>query len=166
MGAVGKGDGAGLGEQSDLGDLAPFEALGQSRAGQHADFGGGARAAQDEIDHGGIVDRWIGVRAGDERRHAARRGGGAGAGDGLAVLGAGLADEDAHVDETGREDVALAVDDPGFGGGGFARHALAERHDLAVDDERAAARLAHLGGIDEPGVEKSDGARLGHGRLD
>ncbi len=82
------------------------------------------------------------------------------------MLGAGLADEGAHVDEPRRDDVACAIDEPRVGGDGLARHALAERRDAAVDDERAAARFAHLGGIDQPGVEKGDGARLGHGRLD
>ena len=63
---VGKSDRAGFGEQADLGDLAPLEALGQRGGGQHAHLGGVARAAQDEIDHRGIVDRRLGVRARDE----------------------------------------------------------------------------------------------------
>ena len=71
-----------------------------------------ARAPQDEVDHRGVVDRRIGVGPRDERRHAARRRGGAGAGDRLAMLGAGLADEGAHVDKARRDDVAAAVDDP------------------------------------------------------
>ena len=70
-----------------------------------------ARAAKDEVDHGGIVHRRVGVGPGDERRHAARRGRGAEAGDRLAMLGARLADEGAHVDEARRDDVAGAVDD-------------------------------------------------------
>ena len=35
----------------------------------------------------------------------------AGGGDGLAMLGPGLADESAHVDEAGRDDIAGAIDD-------------------------------------------------------
>ena len=66
-------------------------------------------------------------------RHAARGGGGAGAGDGLAMLGAGLADESAHVDEAGRDDVARAVDDPRLGRQLIARDRGADAGDDAVD---------------------------------
>ena len=54
--AVGKCDRAGLGEQPDLGDLAPLEALGESCARQDAHLGGVARAAQDEVDDRRLVD--------------------------------------------------------------------------------------------------------------
>ena len=160
---VGKGDGAGFGEQADLGDLAPLEPLGQRRGRQHAHLGGGARAAQDEIDHGGIVDRRIGVGPRDQRRHAARRRGGAGAGDRLAMLGAGLADEGAHVDQPGRDDVAAAIDDPRFGAErprasppGRARRCRRRRR-----ARRRAIPRWRSGSI-RPGVEKGDGAGLGH----
>ena len=106
MRAVGEGDRARLGEQTDLGDLASLEALGQRRGRKDADLGVVARAAQDEVDDRRIVDRRIGVGAHDEARHAAGGGGGAGAGDRLAMLGARLADEGAHVDEARRDDVA------------------------------------------------------------
>ena len=115
MGPVAEGDRARFREQADFGDLLAFEPLGQGRGGVDADLGVVARAAQDEVDHGGVVDRRIGVGTRDKRGHAARGGGGAGAGDGLAMLGPGLADESAHVDEARRNDVARAVDDPRLG---------------------------------------------------
>ena len=111
MGPVAEGDRAGFREQANFGDLLAFEPLGQGRRGVDADLGGVARPAQDEVDHRGVVDRRIGVGTGDQRGHAPRGGGGAGAGDGLAMLGPGLANESAHVDEARRNDVAPAVDD-------------------------------------------------------
>ena len=160
--AIGESDSAGLGEQADLGDLAPLETLGQRRGRQHPHLGGGAGAPQDEIDHRGIVDRRIGVGPRDQRRHAARRRGGAGGGDGLAMLGARLADEGAHVDQAGGDDVAAAFDDPRFGRNRVARHRGAERGDLAVDNERAAAQFLEAVRINQPGVEKGDRAGLRH----
>ena len=160
--AVGEGDGAGLGEQADLGDLAPLEPLGQRRGRQHPHLGGGAGAAQDEIDHRGIVDRRIGVGPRHQRRHPARRRGGAGGGDGLAMLRARLADEGAHVDQAGGDDVAAAFDDLRFGRNRVAPHRGTERGDLAVDDQRAAARFLEAVRINQPGVEKGDRAGLRH----
>ena len=65
-----------------------------------------AGAAGDEIDQRDVVDHRIGVGHHDDRGDAAGRRRLAGRGDGLAVLGAGLADEDAHVDQAGRDDRA------------------------------------------------------------
>ena len=105
----------------------------------------------------------VGVRAHDEAGHAARRGGGAGAGDRLAMLGARLADEAAHVDQARRDDVARAIDDAGLGGNLFARDRGADPGDQPVDDDQPAPRLGLALGIDEPGVEESDGLGRRHG---
>ena len=56
-----------------------------------------------------------GVGPRQNRRHAARRRRRAGGGDRLAMLGARLADEGAHVDEARRDDVARAIDDARLG---------------------------------------------------
>ena len=93
MRAIAEGDRACFGEQADFSDLPAGEPLGQCRGGEDANLGVVAGAAQDEVDHRGIVDRRVGVGAGDKRGHAARGGGGAGAGNGLAMLGAGLAEK-------------------------------------------------------------------------
>ena len=99
MSPIAEGDRARFREQADFGDLLAFEPLGQGGGGVDADLGVVARAAQDEVDHRGVVDRRIGVWARDKRGHAPGGGGGAGAGDGLAMLGSGLADERPHIDE-------------------------------------------------------------------
>ena len=110
--AIGKGDRAGLAEQADFRDLAALQALGQRGAGKDANLGGVAGAAQNEVDDRRLVDRRTGVGPRENGRHAARRRGRAGGGDRLAMFGAGFADECAHVDEAGRDDVARAIDDP------------------------------------------------------
>ena len=133
MRAVAEGDRARFGEQADFGDLLAAEPLGQSGGGMDANLGVVARAAQDEVDHRRVVDRRIGVWAGDKRGHAARGSGGAGAGDGLAMLGPGFADESAHVDEAGRDDVAPAIDDSRLGRQLVARDRRADAGDDAVD---------------------------------
>jgi hypothetical protein len=74
---------------------------------------GVARAAHDEVDGRGIVDRGIGLGLADNRGDAARRRRLARGRQRLAVLGAGLADEGAHVDQAGRHDAAVAFDDLG-----------------------------------------------------
>ncbi len=109
--AVAERDRAGLLEQAQLGDLPALAASGQRRHRRNAHAAGVARAAQNEIDDGGIVDGRQRRRGRDERRHAARRGGESCAGDGFAMLGARLADEGLHVDEARRDDVAGAVDE-------------------------------------------------------
>ena len=160
---VAEGDGAGLREEPDLRDLVAHEALGQRGRGEDANLRVVARAAQDEVDHGGIVDGRIGVRAHDEAGDAARRGGGAGARDRLAMLGARLADEAAHVDKARRDDVAGAIDDAGLGGNGIARDGGADPGDEPVDRDEPAPRLGLTLRVDEPGVEESDGLGRRHG---
>ena len=124
-----------------------------------AHLGGVARPAQDEVDHRGVVDRRIGVGPGDQRSHAPRGRGGAGAGDGLAMLGPGLADEGAHIDEARRNDVASAIDDPRVGRQLVPRDLGSNARDDALDDDEPAARLDLLDGIDEARVEEGDRPR-------
>ena len=156
MGPIAEGDRAGFRKQADLGDLLAFEPLGQGRSGMDADLGGVARPAQDEVDHCGVVDRRIGVGTRDQRGHAPCGGGGAGAGDRLAMLGPGLANERAHVDEARRNDVAPAVDDPRLGRQLVARDLGPDAGDDSIDDDEPAARLGLLNGIDETRVDEGD----------
>ena len=62
--AVGEGDRARRLEQADLGHLLAAQALGQRRHRLHVHDRGVARAAQDEVDDGGVVDRRARCRAG------------------------------------------------------------------------------------------------------
>ena len=156
MGPIGKGDRAGFRGQADFGDLLAFEPLGQSRRRVDADLGGVARAPQDEVDHRGVADWRIGIGTGDQRGHAPRGGGGAGAGDGLAMLGARFANESAHVDEARRKDVAAAVDDRRLSRQLVPRDLRTDAGDDAIDDDEPAARLGRLNGIDKTRVEESD----------
>ncbi len=111
LGAVGEGDRPRSLEQTDLGHLFAAQPLGQRRHGMHVHDRGVARAAQDEIDDRGIVDRRRGVGLRDDGGDAAGGCRLARRGDGLAIFPAGLADEGAHVDEAGCDHLALAVDD-------------------------------------------------------
>ena len=79
----------------------------------------------------------------------------------LAVAGAGLADEGAHVDEAGRDQLAAAVDHVGafrHAGGADALFGLA---DDAVGDQQVAGEIEIARRIDDPGVGKQDRAAVG-----
>ncbi len=56
------------------------------------------------------------------------------------MLGARLADEGAHVDQAGRDQVAAAIDDLGVGRQIGRGDAAAKIADQAVDDQDAAAK--------------------------
>ena len=70
---------------------------------------------------------------------------------------AGLADKSLHVDQTGRDDIARAIDDTCIGGNGLRRHIAPRSDDIAVAHENAAARLRPARGIDEPRVDERYG---------
>ena len=153
---VAEGDRARFREQADFGDLLAFEPLGQGRGGVDADLGVVARAAQDEVDHRGVVDRRIGVGTGDQRGHAARGGGGAGAGDGLAMLGPGSPTK-ARMSTRPGETTSPPQSTIRASAGNWSRVTFgADAGDDAVDDDEPAARLGLLNGIDETRVDESD----------
>ncbi len=81
------------------------------------DEGGVARAPQDEIDQRHVVDHRVGIGHADDGGDAAGGGGPARRGQRLAMLVAGLAGKDHHVDEAGRKHAAAAVDDLGIADG-------------------------------------------------
>ncbi len=140
-------------------------ALGERRHRQYAHPAGVAGAAQHEIDDRRIVDRRRGAGRGDDGGDAAGRGRSRGGGDGLAMLGSGLADEGLHVDEAGREHIAGAIDDSRALRRAVGRHAGAEIGDLSIEDEKAAACLHAGGGVDEAGVDEKERRMRRHGRL-
>ena len=78
----------------------------------------------------------------------------------LAAFGAGLADEGAHVDQAGRDDLAAAVDDLGaFRHAGRADAALGLA-DHAVGDQEIAGEIEVARRIDDPRVGEQDRAEL------
>ncbi len=96
---IGKAERAVRREEAHLGQIAPGNRLG--RRGISVDLGEFDLAcpAGEELDHRDVVYRRVGVRQGDHRRAPA---GGSGSPSGLYrfhVLGTGLAQLDAHVDE-------------------------------------------------------------------
>ena len=165
MRAVGEGDGAGFLQQADLGDLAAFEPFGDGRRRQHPHARGVAGATLEEVDDRRFVDGRIGVGRRHDRRHAAGGGRRARRRDRLAMLGAGLADEDTHVDEARGDDVARTIDDAGVGRNIGTGDRRAEIADDPVLDQHAARRLRSGGGIDEARVEEGNGAIVAHGTV-
>ena len=150
----------GLAEQTDLGHLLAEEALGHGGHGVHMDERGIAGAPQDEIDQRDVVDHGIGIGHADDGGDAAGGGGTARRGQRLAVLVAGLAGKDHHVDEAGREHVAAAIDDLGIADGAR-RDVRPEIGNEAVSDQHAAVLIEAGGGIDQPCIDKSDGRERG-----
>lgn len=150
---VADGHGAGAEHEADLGELFAGAALGDGADGVDL-AGGGAGLAADEFDLGVGVEGGGGVgHAGDGREAAGDRGGTAGL-DGFALLLAGLAEVDVHVDEAGGEDFVGGVDGVvGFGAGEVG----ADGGDAAVFDGEVGAFVAVGGGVDEAGVGDEDG---------
>ena len=152
--AVREGDRAGLAQEPDLGHLAAREPLGQGRRRAHVDDRRVAGAAQHEVDDGrdrratGLVSGMDTIVVTPPAAAAALA-----LLQGLAVLGAGLADEGAHVDEAGREDLARAVDHLGVGGVGRCGPTSAIE---SVAHQHGAALLAAGGGIDEARVREEE----------
>ena len=108
--AIGEGDGAGFAEQANLGHALALERVGEGGHRRDADLCSGGSAALDEIHQRGLIDHRIGVGHGDDGGDAARRCRFAGGSKRLAMLAAGFARKDAHVDQARREDETFAVD--------------------------------------------------------
>ena len=158
---IGEGDGAGGAQQADLGHLLPAQTLGERRHRMDVHDGGVAGATQHEVDDRRVVDDRRGFRLTHDRGHAAGGGGAARRSQRLAVLGPGLADEGAHVDETRRNDPAAAVD-----GLGSLRHprgadAAPRVPDHAVGDQHVSRFVEIARRIDDARVGEQDRARIG-----
>ena len=78
----------------------------------------------------------------------------------LAIFGAGLADEGAHVDEAGRDEPAVAIDD--LGAFRHARRADAALcvADHAVGNQQVAGEIEIARRIDDPGIGEQDRAAV------
>ncbi len=160
-GAVREGDGAGGLEQADLGHFLAFEPLGEGCHRLHMHDRGVACAAQDEVDDRRIVDGGGGVGLAHDGGDAAGRGGLARRRNGLAVFGAGFADEGPHVDQAGRHQAALAVDDLGaFRHAGRADAALGLA-DHAIGDQQVAVDLEIARRVEDVGIGQQD-RPIGH----
>ena len=139
--AVTEGHGTRLEQQADLGDFRAVETHRQGRGGQHPHAAGIARAAQQEIDDCWLINWRRGVGAGEDRRDAARRCRRCRCRDRLAMFGAGLADENPHVDKPRRHAIAAAIDDAGMRRQIGGHDGGANIADQAIDDKNAAVRL-------------------------
>jgi hypothetical protein len=158
---VGHVDAAGLAHQADLGHLLALQPLGRRAGAQDAGRVDVARAAQDEVDHAGVVDGRIGVGLDDEAGHPAGRRGPGGAGQGFLGLGPGLAGLDPQVDQAGGQHGAVAVDDADVLGQLGELAALGDVGDHALGDDDAAGTVVAALGIDQAGVDQGEGREWG-----
>ena len=149
-------------EQADLGQLLAVQPLVIARIGIDLAQLHLAGAAGDELDHGRLVDRRVGIgqdrHAGDA---AGRRRGGA-AVDALLVLGAGLAELDPHVDQAGRQAQTLASITSAPPGASAAvtagpSSAIRAAHDQHPPRAIEAGRRVEQPGIDDAGPAGSAG---------
>ncbi len=95
--------------QADLGHLGAVQTLGGCAGGIDVHQADVARAAQDEVDHRGIIDGRVGVRLDHDGGHPAGRRRPRRRLQRLLGLGAGLAGLDPDVDQTGRQHRAPAI---------------------------------------------------------
>ena len=121
---------------------------------------GCARAAQHEVDDRRIVDHRIGVGLAHDGGDATRGRGLARARKRLAILRPRLADEGAHVDEAGRDNEAVAIDDLGALGHAGRVDAALGLADHAVGDQQVAGKIEIARRIDDPGVCEKDRAAV------
>ena len=155
--AVGKGNRTRRLEQADLGQLPAFQTLGDGGVGVDLALLHLPRPAGQELDHCRVVDRRVGV---GQDRHAGDPAGGRGrhaAVDPLLVLGAGLAELHAHVDQARRQAQALGVDHLGTAGRQRHRHARADLGDPAADDQHAPSPVEPGCGVEQARVDDHDG---------
>ena len=147
---VGEAERAIGGEQAHLGQLAAFEAFG--RRGIGVDLGELrlARPPGQELDHRDVIDGRLGVGQRHHRRDAAGGRRPTAALDRFHVLGAGLAQLHAHIDEAGRQ--AKPRGGNGLGGLGAAREVAADRGDAAGFDQEVAGPVEPACRIEQPGT--------------
>lgn len=143
---VGEGDGAGIEQEADLGHLPARAPLGECCHRQDADRSCLDRAALEEFELLGRVDRRQGVGPGHDRRDAARGCGCAGGAETLLVPLAGLAHLDPDVDDPGRQTAAAAVD--------AGPAPLEDLGDLAAQDHDAAHQDAVALRVDHTGIRQ------------
>jgi len=156
--ALGEGDGACGPQEADLGHLVAFEPLGECSHRMDVHDRVVARAAEHEVDGCGIVDRRIGFGLADDRGDAACGCRVARGSQRLAMFGAGLADEGAHVDQAGGHDLAVHIDDLGAFRRAGCADVLARLLDHAVRDQDIAALVEVARRIDHAGIRQEERA--------
>ena len=156
--AVGEGDGACIPQESDLAHLLAEQTLGHGRHGMNVHQCGVAGAPQNKVDQSHVVDHGIGVRHADDGGDSAGGGGTARRGQRLAMLVPGLAGKHHHVDQTGGEQVAAAIDNLGIAcdASGDMRP---EIDDEAVPDQQASLTIQPRGRVEQARIDQGDGAR-------
>ncbi len=161
LGAVSKRDGSGRLEQADLRHFLAFEAFGDRGHRMNVDDARIARAPKDVVDGCRIIDCRRRIRLADNRRDTTGCGRVAGRSERFAAGFAWLADEGAHVDQAGGDELAAAVDDVGaFRHAGSADAFLRLAHH-AVGDQQIADNIEIARRIDDPGVGEQDRAAVG-----
>ncbi len=110
---VREGDGPGRDEVADVDEFLAGRAAGDGRNGQDVGQTGPAGLGQDPFGRLAPVIDGAGVGHGADRREAAADGGPDAGPDGLLGFVPGLPQMDVHIDETGDDDEAAAVDRPG-----------------------------------------------------
>ncbi len=152
---VAEGDGARLGKLREVRQFAAGAAPGYAGDREDADSALRLRGAEDELDHAGGVDGWLGVGHGaDGGEAAARRCERAGR-DRLFVLEAGLAEMRVDVDEPGANNETTGID-------GLARILPSSRahfSDAAVGDEDVSDDVDVVGGVDYAAAADGKGRR-------
>ena len=141
-------------EEAHLGQFAALQPLRRRRVGVDLSEPRLARPPREKLHDRDIVDRRLGVGQCHHRRDAARRGGMAGALDRLHVLGAGLAQLHAHIDEPRRQAQPAGIDDLDVVGKTRFGEAGADRRDLVAVDQQIARRIEPAFRINEPGITK------------
>ena len=141
-------------QEAHLGQLAPLETLGRRRVGMHLGEPDLAGASGQELDDRDIVDRRVGVRQRHHRCDPARRGGPPAALDRFQVLGTGLAQLHAHIDEPRRQAQPLGIHPLGIARRG--REVAADRGDPFALDQEIAGRVEPACGIEQSGAANEE----------
>jgi hypothetical protein len=111
MAVVGQRDHAGLEERADGRELLAFHADRDAAGGEDIHAGRFVGALAHERNGVGAVRGRIRIRHGQDAGEAAGRRGARAGGDGFLLRAARFAQVDVHVDQAGRDDEALRVDD-------------------------------------------------------
>ena len=132
---IGKTDGARLAKKRHFRKLLTGATLGNSAVRVNLDPLLLPGAPRNELDHRRIVDRRLGVGQAGKAGDAAGRSRLGAALEGFLVLGAGLAEQYAHVDQPRREAETFGFDDLRVDAGAVDREMFAEASDPAAGDQ-------------------------------
>ncbi len=156
MESVGEAERAAIGQQRHLHQILALQPLGQGAVAIDLHAPGLARASRNELDAGHVVDDRLGIGQAHHRGDAAGRRRQAAGLDRLLVLLARLAQLHAHIDETGRQHMAVAILDLGIVRRVGARHLRTGRDDDAILHQDSAGLVAVAGGVDQPRIDEGE----------